>query len=99
MEDTTYLTILYDYYGGLLNKKEQLYFEEYYFNNLSLSEMSEQLGISRNAIHKHLKKIENTLQVYETILKLYKKEQELKQIIDEVKDNKLKEKLMNIIND
>ena len=32
------LTIVYDYYGELLTEKQQLYFEDYYFNNLSLQE-------------------------------------------------------------
>ena len=37
------LTILYDYYGELLTSKQQLYFEDYYFNNLSLKEIEKKL--------------------------------------------------------
>ena len=57
MDERNNLIILYDYYGGLLSDKQKEYFEQYYFENLSLSEMAENLNISRNAIHKVLKNI------------------------------------------
>ena len=41
MNDREYIIILYDYYSELLSDKQRLYFEEYYFNNLSLTEISE----------------------------------------------------------
>ena len=41
MQKQILLTILYDYYGVLLTEKQQNYFKDYYFNNLSLSEISE----------------------------------------------------------
>ena len=59
MEERNYLIILYDYYGELLTDKQRMYFEDYYFNNLSLGEISENDGYSRNAIHKSIKSIEN----------------------------------------
>ena len=40
MDEREYIIILYDYYKELFNMKQQEYFEEYYFNNLSLSEIS-----------------------------------------------------------
>ena len=52
MEYRDYIIILYDYYGELFNDKQKRYFEDYYFNNLSLGEISDNIGISRNAIHK-----------------------------------------------
>ena len=57
MEKEIYLTILFDYYGELLTEKQQTYFKNYYFDNLSLAEISENLNVSRNAIHKELKYI------------------------------------------
>ena len=47
--------MLYDFYGELLNDKQREYFEDYYFNNLSLGEISENTGLSRNAMHKNIK--------------------------------------------
>lgn len=37
MDKEIYLTGLYDYYSELLTDKQKLYFEDYYFNNLSPS--------------------------------------------------------------
>ena len=67
------MIILYDFYGELLNDKQREYFEDYYFNNLSLGEISENVGVSRNAIHKNIKGSEEKLYFYEEKLGLYKK--------------------------
>ena len=40
MERRIYLNELYDYYGALLTEKQQKYFEDYYFDNYSLSEIA-----------------------------------------------------------
>ena len=65
MEEVIYLNELYDFYGSLLTDKQRDYFENYYFNNLSLGEMAENYGVSRNAIHKQLKIVEERLKYYE----------------------------------
>ena len=97
MKKEIYLTILYDYYGGLLSPKNREYFENYYFLNLSLSEIAENLNVSRNAIHKQLKLIEEKLYEYETILKLYEKDLKIKEIINKTKDKEIKEALEELI--
>ena len=61
MEKYLYLNSLYDCYGKLLTKKQQMYFEEYYFENLSLSEISENDQVSRSAVSKQLKIVEQKL--------------------------------------
>ena len=81
MENQVLLCILYDYYGELLTDKQKQYFKDYYFENLSLSEMSENYNISRNAIHKNLKETEEKLLYYEKILKLYEKNKKFKKQI------------------
>lgn len=93
MDERTYLNILYDYYGELLSEKQQTYFEEYYFNNLSLSEMSENYDVSRNAVHKTIKSVEEKLLEYENKLKLYEKNKLLDSIIKDIKDEAIKKKL------
>jgi len=87
MEERDYLIILYDFYSELLSDKQKEYFEDYYFNNLSLGEISENIGISRNAIHKSIKNIENKLYFYEEKLGLYRKREELYSIISGLDDN------------
>ena len=84
MNERDYLIILYDFYGELFNEKQKEYFEEYYFNNLSLGEISEKLNVSRNAIHKVIQGIEEKL-------KLYKKNKILHDIMEKVEDKELKE--------
>ena len=94
--DRIYLIDLYDIYCDLLDDKKRVYFESYYFDNLSLSEISENLGVSRNAVHKNLKNVEDRLKFYEEKLKLYKKRITLREIIDEIADKKIKQKLEDI---
>jgi predicted DNA-binding protein YlxM (UPF0122 family) len=96
MDKVTYLTILYDIYGELLTEKQKKYFIEYYFNNLSLGEISENLKVSRNAVHKQLRVIESKLINYEEKLKLYKKSKKIDNIIETIKDKELKEKLKEV---
>ena len=96
MDKTLYLINLYDYYEGLLTEKQREYFKNYYFENLSLSEISENKDISRNAIHKVLKEAENKLKYYEEILKLFEKSLMIKKLIKEL-DKDLKEKIEELI--
>lgn len=95
--DFIYINNLYDYYQQLLTDKQRQYFEDYYFNNLSLSEISTNYGISRNAVHKQLKEVENKLCDYESKLKLYEKRMKLEKIINNIKDDRLKKELEKLI--
>ena len=91
MDKTIYLINLYDYYGELLTDKQREYFEDYYFNNYSLSEISENKGISRNAIHKTIKDTENKLMHFEKILKEYEKSNKIREIINDIDEEKRKQ--------
>ena len=78
--------------------KQQQYFEDYYFNNLSLSEMSDNLGISRNAINKQLHKAVEKLEYYEKQLELYQKKQKIMRYLDKTNIEKsIKEKIEEFI--
>ena len=97
MENRDYLVILYDYYSELFNEKQREYFENYYLENLSLAEISDNLGVSRNAIHKVIQGMEEKLLFYEEKLELYKKNKIICDIIELEKDNKIKEMLKGLI--
>ena len=97
MEDREYLIILYDYYGELLSDIQREYFELYYFDNLSLAEISENDGKSRNAIHKCIKSSSSKLYEYEDKLKLYEKRKKLDKVIDLIEDDKIKGILEELI--
>ena len=77
MEENIYITNLYDCYGELLTDKRKEYFLDYYFDNLTLSEIADNNSVSRNAIHKQLKEAENKLKEYESKLKLYEKKEKI----------------------
>lgn len=91
-----YLNDLYDYYGVLLTEKQQEYFEDYYFNNLTLSEIAENNDISRNAIHKQIKEAENKLETFEQKLGLLNKKKEIQNLIQNL-DKNIKEKIEELI--
>lgn len=97
MEERDYYIILYDFYEELFSEKQKEYFEDYYFNNLSLSEISENINISRNAIHKAIKSIEKKLLFYEEKLSLYKKNQKLNKVIQKIDDEKIIKELEDIL--
>ena len=96
MERLIYLNSLFDIYQDLLTDKQQKYFKDYYFNNLSYGEISEKYNISRNAIFHQLKIIENKLEKYEEKLKILEKKQKINDIIKIVKDKRIKDALENI---
>ena len=94
MEERDLLIILYDYYESLLSDKQKEYFSLYYFDNLSLSEISENLSVSRNAIHKSLKSIESLLLDYEDKLKIYYKTKKIEEII---KGSMVEDKVLEVL--
>ena len=59
---------LFETYGALLTKKQQQCLELYFCEDYSLAEIAEEMQVSRQAIHDLLKRVEQTLEHYETIL-------------------------------
>ena len=96
MEEVLYYTELFDFYGTLLTEKQQNYFKDYYFNNLSLSEIAENYEITRNAIHNQLREAKEKLEYYEKNLQLIDKQKKVKKIYLELTDEKAKKELKNL---
>ncbi|WP_129597303.1 YlxM family DNA-binding protein [Anaerophilus nitritogenes] len=67
------MSLLYDFYGQLLTGKQQEILELYYGNDFSLGEISEELGVSRQAIYDTIKRTEKLLFGYEEKLGLLQK--------------------------
>ena len=99
MEEFVYYNNLYDIYGKLLTEKEQLSFEDYYQENLSLSEIADNKNISRSAVQKMIKTVIEKLTYYEDKLGVYKKNCQLNEIlkIEDIKE--IKAKINKILED
>ncbi|NLW39798.1 MAG: sigma-70 family RNA polymerase sigma factor [Tissierellia bacterium] len=65
--------ILFDFYGKLLSERQFTAIELYYIHNLSLAEIGEELGISRQSVYDTLKRAEEKLYEYERTLRLVKR--------------------------
>lgn len=97
MENMVYYNELYDLYGDLLTDKQKCYFEDYYFNNLSFSEMAENYKVSRNAIFNQIHIVTKKLQEYEDKLRLFEKKNKLRDICERVTDRKIREELEELL--
>ncbi len=96
MDKKIYLNDLYDFYKDLFTDKQQQYFEEYYFEDLSLGEIAENNNVSRNAVHGQVKIVEERLIEYEEILKLYEKSNKIRDLIKDI-DPKTKEQIEELL--
>lgn len=65
MEDFAKTSMLFDIYGGLLTDKKKRVMEMYHEDNMSLSEIAEELEVSRAAVHDSLRSAERLLCSYE----------------------------------
>jgi predicted DNA-binding protein YlxM (UPF0122 family) len=63
-------SLLYDFYGELLNEHQRRVYESYLFEDLSLGELAEELGISRQGVHDMVRRCDKSLREYEDKLHL-----------------------------
>ena len=64
-DDITKQSLLYDFYGELLTERQREVLELYNAENLSLAEIAEEFGISRQGVHDALHKAQKALEDYE----------------------------------
>ena len=84
LDKTIEISMLFDYYGKWLTDKQQKIIELYYYQDLSLGEIAENLEISRQGVYDHLNRAENTLKSYEEKLQLVKRNKKNIGIINEL---------------
>ncbi len=70
LEETFEISTLYDFYGPLLSPKQQRFVELYHMENCSLTEIAEEVGVSKQAVSEGLKRAEKALHGYEAKLGL-----------------------------
>lgn len=67
------ISLLLDFYGDMLNEKQREIIEDYYNADLSLAEIAEDKGISRQGVRDNIKRSEAQLLELENRLNLYKR--------------------------
>ncbi len=99
MEKDLSLTELFDLYGGLLTERQRELFSSYYLYDLSLSEIAEPEGKTRQNVYAAVKSVKDKLHEYEEILKLKEKKDELFALAESIscENEDLSDKIKEII--
>lgn len=86
--------LLYDFYGELLNEHQKEIYEQFVLEDLSLSEIAQGAGISRQGVHDLVKRCQKALEGYEEklhlverFLRIKEEVQKLDQVLDGQKDS------------
>lgn len=87
MDKFEYINELLPFYEELLTDRQREIVQYYYYEDLSLSEISEILKISRNAVYDTLKKVEKSLEEYEAKLRLSADYQQRMLLYQKLKDS------------
>lgn len=78
------MSLLFDFYGQLLTERQREFFTLYYGDDLSLGEIADQFGVSRQAVYDILKRSAHALEEFEGKLQLLARFQEQKGTLEEI---------------
>ncbi len=78
MEKIVEQGLLYDFYGELLTEHQQKVYEDVVYHDLSISEIAQEQGISRQGVHDLMKRCNGILEEYESKLHLVARFREMK---------------------
>ena len=84
MEKIVEQGMLYDFYGELLTEHQRKIYEDVVLNDMSLSEIAEEQGISRQGVHDMVKRCTKTLEGYEEKLHLIAKFMSAKRSVEQI---------------
>lgn len=76
--------MLFDFYGDILTEKQREYFDLYYNDDLSLSEIAEMSGISRQGVRDIILRAENTLKEIEQKTGIIKRFEEMRDSVSAI---------------
>ena len=82
--DALEMTLLFDYYGDLLTERQKLCFDMRYNQDLSLGEIAESLGVSRQAVNDNLTRTEATLRRMEENIGCIKRDMLTRAAVEEI---------------
>ena len=78
------MAVLIDFYGEMLTAKQRDFLEYYYNDDLSLSEIAENEGITRQGVRDAIKRAETQLQEMENRLGVAKRFEDMRRSLDEI---------------
>ena len=84
MEKIVEQGLLYDFYGELLTPHQRRIYEDAVPNNMSLSEIAEEQGISRQGVHDLIRRCDKALKGYESRLHLLEKFLKVKGTVEQI---------------
>lgn len=76
--------LLYDFYGELLTSHQKEIYEQFLLDDLSLGEIAQDVGISRQGVHDLVKRCQKTLEGYEAKLHLVERFLSVKEKVSEI---------------
>ena len=76
--------LLYDFYGELLTDHQKEIYEQFVLEDLSLSEIAESAGISRQGVHDLIKRCNKILEEYEEKLHLVERFLSVKEKVHQI---------------
>ncbi len=85
MEKIVEQGLLYDFYGELLTPHQRRIYEEAVFQDLSLSEIAEDAGISRQGVHDLIRRCDRTLEEYESRLHLMRRFGQIRKKLERIR--------------
>lgn len=112
MERIVEQAFLYDFYGELLTEHQRQVYEDFVLNNLSLSEIAQDMGVSRQGIHDMIRRCDKVLEGYESKLHLVekfmdtgRKVKKIQKLLDDMKEQESSDfekeiqEIQNIVNE
>ena len=88
---------LFELYQSLLTKRQRELFSSHYLYDLSLAEIAEPEGNTRQSVYSAIKKVKQKLDEYEKELGVYNKNVKLRKLAEQNKDKELSNKILEII--
>lgn len=79
-------TMLFDFYGELLTEHQRSIYADAVYNDMSLSEIAEEQGISRQGVHDLIRRCDRILQDYESRLHLVERFARAKETVKEIQE-------------